>query len=63
MSSILARQLGAGGVQEARATYSAAHGLAAFMGLFLIMLFFAFGKPAALLAAGGSEELTAMGLI
>ena len=63
MSSILARQLGAGRVQEACATYSAAHGLAAFMGLFLIMLFFAFGKPAALLAAGGSEELAAMGLI
>ncbi|WP_300585146.1 MATE family efflux transporter [Marivita sp.] len=31
MSSILARQLGAGRVQEACATYSAAHGLAAFM--------------------------------
>jgi Na+-driven multidrug efflux pump len=33
MSSILARQLGAWRVQEARATYSAAHGLAAAMGL------------------------------
>jgi putative MATE family efflux protein len=63
MSSILARQLGAWRVHDARATYAAAHGLAAFMGLFLIVLFLAFGKPVALLAAGGSEDLAGMGLI
>jgi Na+-driven multidrug efflux pump len=56
MSSILARQLGAWRVQEARAVYSAAHGLAAAMGLLLIALFLAFGRPVALLAAGGSKN-------
>jgi hypothetical protein len=34
-----------------------------FMGLLLIALFLAFGRPVALLAAGGSEDLAAMGLV
>ncbi|GGH38088.1 MATE family efflux transporter [Cribrihabitans marinus] len=63
MSSILARHLGAWRVDEARAVYAGAHGLAAFMGLILILLFLALGRPVALLAAGGSETLAGMGLV
>lgn len=63
MSSILARQLGAWQMSEARATYSAAHGLAVFLGLILITLFLVCGRPVASIAAGGSQELTSMGLI
>ncbi|MCE8510809.1 MATE family efflux transporter [Ruegeria pomeroyi] len=63
MSSILARQFGAWRVDAARATFSAAHGLAVFIGLILIVLFLTFGKPVAVLAAGGSEDLAEMGLI
>ncbi len=63
MSSILARQLGAWRGHEARATFSAAHGLAVFVGLILIALFLLYGRPVALLAAGGSEDLAEMGLV
>jgi putative MATE family efflux protein len=62
MSSILARQLGAWNVDAARAAYAGAHGLAVVMGLILIAIFLPFGKPVALLAAGGSEALAEMGL-
>jgi Na+-driven multidrug efflux pump len=63
MSSILARQLGAWRVHEARATYSRGAWARRSMGLVLIALFLAFGKPVALLAAGGSEDLAEMGLV
>jgi putative MATE family efflux protein len=63
MSSILARHLGAGRARDARAVFSGAHGLAAGLGLVLIGLFLTFGRPVALLAAGGSEVLAEMGLI
>lgn len=63
MSSILARHLGAGQTEAARATFAGAHGLAALLGLFLIVLFWLVGQPLALLAAGGSEALADMGLI
>ncbi|MCU4654261.1 MATE family efflux transporter [Roseibacterium sp. SDUM158016] len=62
MSSILARQLGARRMEEARATYAGAHGLAVFMGLLLIAVFLGLGERVALLAAGGSETLAGMGL-
>lgn len=62
MSSILPRQLGAWRVDDARATFAAAHGLAAVMGLMLMQRSVGFGKPVALLAAGGSEALAEMGL-
>ncbi|WP_127558792.1 MATE family efflux transporter [Nioella ostreopsis] len=63
MSSLLARQLGARRMNEARATFSAAHALAVFIGLILIALFLAFARPVALLAAGGSEDLAQMGMV
>lgn len=63
MSSILARDLGAGRLQEARAVYAGAHGLAIFMGMILIALFALLGHPTALLAASGSETLANMGLV
>ncbi|MEM7530417.1 MAG: MATE family efflux transporter [Pseudomonadota bacterium] len=62
MSSCLARHLGASRVDEARATFASAHGLAVIIGLLLIALFAAFGRPVALLAAGGSQTLAEMGL-
>jgi len=63
MSSILARHLGAWRVQEARAVYASAHGLAASLGLILFALFLVFGERVALLAAGGSATLSEMGLV
>lgn len=63
MSSILARQLGAGDLDAARATFAGAHALATLMGLVLIALFLGFGRPVALAAAGGSADLAGMGLV
>ncbi len=63
MSSILARHLGASDFHGARGVFAGAHGLAVTLGLVLIALFLALGKPVALLAAGGSETLAEMGLI
>jgi putative MATE family efflux protein len=63
MSSLLARSLGAGDVDGARATFAGAHGLAVVLGSILIMLFVLFGQPVALLTAGGSETLAQMGLV
>ncbi|WP_298843880.1 MATE family efflux transporter [uncultured Roseobacter sp.] len=63
MSSLLARHLGARRVNEARAVFSGAHGLAAGLGLLLILLFVIAGKPVAMLAAGGSENLAEAGLV
>ena len=63
MSSLLARSLGAGDMNSARATFAGAHGLAIGLGVVLIVLFILLGQPVALLAAGGSETLAQMGLI
>jgi len=63
MSSLLARALGAGDLDSARATYAGAHGLALALGVLLIALFLLMGRPVALLAAGGSEALAQMGLV
>ncbi|MEL6736144.1 MAG: MATE family efflux transporter [Pseudomonadota bacterium] len=63
MSSLLARSLGAGDIDEARTTFAGAHGLAVALGATLILLFLFFGQPVALLAAGGSETLAKMGLV
>ncbi len=63
MSSLLARSLGAGDIDGARATYAGAHGLAVGLGAVLIVLFIFLGEPVALRAAGGSEPLAQMGLI
>ena len=63
MSSLLARSLGAGDIDGARATFAGAHGLAVGLGAALIVLFLLLGQPVALLAAGGSESLAQMGLV
>jgi putative MATE family efflux protein len=63
MSSLLARSLGAGDMNSARATFAGAHGLAIGLGGVLIGLFILLGQPVALLAAGGSETLAQMGLV
>ena len=63
MSSLLARHLGGSQMDAARAVFAGAHGLALAMGVLLILLFLALGKPMSLLAAGGSEELAQMGLV
>lgn len=63
MSSLLARYLGAGNLEGARAVFAGAHGLAFVLGGCLILLFLFLGRPMTLLAAGGSDELAQMGLI
>jgi putative MATE family efflux protein len=63
MSSLLARSLGAGDIDSARATFAGAHGLAIGLGAVLIVLFILLGQPVALLAAGGSDILAQMGLV
>lgn len=63
MSSILARHLGAGRVDEARGIFAGAQGLAAALGVLLIILFLTLGEVLALLAAGGSARLAELGLI
>lgn len=63
MSSILARRLGSADGQAAQAVFAGAHGLALAVSLGLIALFLVWGKPLALMAAGGSEELAAMSWI
>ena len=63
MSSILARNLGAGRLDEAQAVFAGAHGLALALSAVLILLFLAFGRSVAMLAAGGVPGLGEMGLI
>ena len=63
MSSMLARALGANRLEDARGTFAGAHGLAATMGAVLILFFFAFGEPVALLLASGSGQLADLGLV
>ncbi|MCM5681385.1 MATE family efflux transporter [Schlegelella sp. S2-27] len=61
MSSLLARHLGAGRFDEARAVFAGAHGLALAIGAGFILLFLGFGRPVTLLVAGGSAPLAEMG--
>ena len=63
MSSILARHLGAGRMDDARGVYAGSHGFAATLGLILILLFFLFGDRVALVVAGGSPHLAELGLV
>lgn len=63
MSSLLARALGAGDLDGARAIFVGAHGLAAGLGVVLILSFVLFGQPFALVAAGGSDSLAQTGLV
>jgi putative MATE family efflux protein len=62
MSSLIARFLGAEDLDQARAVFAGAHGLALTLGAGLIALFFLVGKALVLLVAGGAEDLTQMGL-
>lgn len=63
MSSLLARHLGAGRIDEARGIFASAHGLALTLGAVLIVLLVIFGPMVTLLASGGSENLADLGLI
>lgn len=63
MSSLLARHLGGNRLDDARAVFAGAHGLALVLGAALIVLFLALGRPMSLLVAGGSEEVAQMGLV
>jgi putative MATE family efflux protein len=63
MSSLLARFLGAGNLDEACSVFTGAHGMALAMSVVLIVLFASFGWSMALLLANGSEELAEMGVI
>lgn len=63
MSSLLARHLGGNLLDEARAVFAGAHGLALVVGVVLILLFVLFGREVAELAAGGSDDLAQMGLV
>lgn len=61
MSSILARHLGAGRLDDSRAVFAGAHGLALAASAGLIVLFLAVGHRVTLLAASGSAPLADMG--
>lgn len=63
MSSMLARHLGGGRIEQARAVYAGAHGLAVLLGGVLIILFGLVGPSFALLAAGADADLARMGLV
>lgn len=63
MSSLLARHLGGGRFEDARAVFAGAHGLALTAGIALIVMLFAFGEQATLAAADGSAEIAAMSYI
>jgi len=60
MSSLLARHLGGGRFEAARAVFAGAHGLALTVGVMLILLMLAFGRTATLAAAGSNEGIAAM---
>lgn len=63
MSSLLARRLGARRIEEARAVFAGAHGLALAASGALILLFLLFGRDVATLVAAGAEDLAAIGLV
>ncbi|WP_428674999.1 MATE family efflux transporter [Roseibium sp.] len=60
MSSLLARRLGAGATDDARAVYSGAHGLALCISLAVIILFLLLGRQATLAAADGQASIATM---
>ncbi|MFY0679654.1 MAG: MATE family efflux transporter [Thalassovita sp.] len=63
MSSLLAREFGAGDSPMARTVFAQSHGLAVALGALLIVLFLSVGEQVVMLAAGGSETLADMGVI
>ncbi|MEO8530571.1 MAG: MATE family efflux transporter, partial [Deltaproteobacteria bacterium] len=63
MSSILARRMGANQIDQARVVFAGAHGLALMASGVLIVFFALFGARLAGLAAGGSDDLAALGLV
>nr|WP_321443897.1 MATE family efflux transporter [uncultured Cohaesibacter sp.] len=63
LASILARQLGAGQIDEARAHFSGAHGLALLVGALFILGYLTFGKDITLAAANGSKDLADLATI
>ncbi len=60
MSSLLARSLGAGNTDAARAVFAGAHGLALCIAAAVILLFLFLGRPATLAASGGESSIAAM---
>lgn len=60
MSSKLARHLGAGEHDAARAVFAGAHGLALFVGVLLVLTYLAFGPAVARFLAAGSATLADM---
>ncbi len=60
MSSLLARQLGAGHRDAASTTFAGAHGLALFMASILIVLFSAFGRGFSIQLAGSDGPIADM---
>ncbi|WP_037907821.1 MATE family efflux transporter [Sulfitobacter mediterraneus] len=60
MSSKLARHLGAGEHDAARAVFAGAHGLALFAGVLLVLTYLAFGPAVARFLAAGSDTLAEM---
>ena len=60
MSSILARNLGAGDMPAARATFSGAHGLTLLVAGLLILSYLLIGAPLTLALASGNEDLATM---
>ncbi len=63
MSSLLARHLGAHRIDEARAVFAGAHGLALIISAVLILLFLLLGRQLVTLASDGDNALAQMGLI
>lgn len=61
MASILARRLGANRIDDARAVFAGAHGLAITVSLVLIGLFALFGSDLTRLLSGGVEVLDRLG--
>ncbi|MEP3048644.1 MAG: MATE family efflux transporter [Roseibium sp.] len=61
MSSLLARHLGGNRIDDARAVFAGAHGLAILFSVVLITLFLLFGRHITFLAANGVAELADMG--
>ena len=61
MASILARELGAGNLAAARASFAGAHGLTAIMCAGLLALFAIAGRPAVELASNGSGVIADLG--
>ena len=60
MSSLVARHLGGGRVDDAETVFASAQWLALAASLVIMALYLVFGGPAVLVAAGGDPELAAM---